>query len=113
MDNQKLNEKLAKWAGFRQLPVGKSGFHWERCQRVGNWMPPEETDTWQSRDHLPNFTDSLDACFKWLVPKLYPSKLDKLGLEALVNNAICDSIENKCSVALALCLAIEKLIDGG
>jgi len=127
MDNLELNEKLAKWAGFRQLPVGKSGFHWERCQRVGNWMPPEGTETWQSRDHLPNFTESLDACFKWLVPKLEETKkrieysvdfsMPDFGKPANHYWAILQGSHQLVGTgedkdpALAFCLAIEELID--
>ena len=93
---EELNKKLTKWVGL---------------------------DYFKSR----NFTESLDACFKWLVPKL-----DKLNITCgLV--AYCDKDDESMkpyyawlasvdkpydswfadagTPALALCLAIEKLID--
>lgn len=97
-DKQKLNEKLAKWGG---LEVDDIFDMWK--------YPP------------PNFTDSLDACFKWLVPKL--PDYDGIEFWESTEGWVCDivygiSIEDERQVAgigsnpaLALCLAIEKLID--
>jgi len=129
-EKRKLNEKLAKWAGFRQLPVGKSGFHWERYKRVGNWMPPDKTETWQSKAYLPNFTDSFDAYKEWLVPNLefvsvewscQPSvsregharafirTMANLPTQGAVGGLTFKAVGRTQS--LALCLAVEKLID--
>jgi len=93
MDEQKLNKKLAEWAGI-----------------VG-WRP--------QLSHM-NFTQSLDACFKWLVPQslgilagegfLPPTiKLFQLWYDELVS-LTGDSSKVEQS-ALTLCLAIEKLVD--
>ena len=102
------NDKLARWAG---------------CEM--------EYD----RVYEKPFTESLDACFKWLVPKL----LEKLiFVELHVSSSDClavlkdygnarQKIESfpRCDIdmpkwladaetpSLAFCLAIEKFIDGG
>ena len=86
MDKQELNKKLAEWSG-------------------------EEG----------NYTQSLDACFKWLVPKLsmtrlaYKYYLCSMTYEATVwaKDGIWREGWSEDNAALALCLAIEKLIDGG
>ena len=115
---EELNKKLAEWAGFR--PTTLEG--WE-----GYYKAPEGVQVaWTCCK--PSFTESLDACFKWLVPKLdkdyayvllqdksggqhywvceiYPDcLLTRKGYQAL-------SGETSKTPALALCKAIEKLID--
>jgi len=96
-----LNKKLAKWAGFKWQPITET------------WLYPSEG----LRLELPDFSQSLDACFKWLVPKLtgewtiaianghdfpYVATVKNLGSSTKVGN----------TPALALCRAIEKLIEG-
>ena len=61
-------------------------------------------------EFLPIFTRSLDSCFELLLPKLYPDILNKIHLVALVNDAICDAIENKTEVRIELCKGILKTI---
>lgn len=114
-----LNEKLAKWAGLhRNDPTG--GFWWD--------IEGNEIFNFHKRDER-GFTDSLDACIKWLVPKLGKTLIGidfippyrKQG-EWLCNvefekvymgRFIIESYRAKGETsALALCLAIEKLIDG-
>lgn len=110
MDEQKLNRKLAEWAAFTH----GGNYGWDYPD--GNWL-----------GHLPWFIDSLDACFRWLVPKLEP-----LGYDLEIRNdlelkgwSVClSNTRSECSIAspmercqlegitLALCLTIEKLIDG-
>ena len=96
MDEQELNKKLSEW---------RWGTHYE-------WYPPELP--YQS--DYPTFTHSLDACFKWLVPKLNTVSLrvGRLATDAFVEY---EGIEGwhtgKETPALALCLAIEKLIGEG
>ena len=97
MKNQELNKKLAKWA---KLEDGLG------------------------LDRVPNFTESLDACFKWLVPRLFENGLfisliaDKRFCRVTILSGIFDRKDKVEAVgenkdpALALCLAIEKLIDG-
>jgi hypothetical protein len=110
MVNEELNRKLAKWAGWHLEKYEVSS----GCFGLILLSPDEELHEGSIGyipEHAPNFTNSLDACLKWLVPKLYPDKLSGLELVALVNNAICDAIEQKIEIPLALCLAIEKLIE--
>lgn len=74
----------------------------------------------------PNFTDSLDDCFEWLVPKLEPLGYDleisndseMLGWRVVLRNrhsecSIASPQESATveTIATALCLAIEQLID--
>ena len=112
-----LNHKLAEWAGFRYLPVvGYEGSVWVHPDwKYGNGKWDRE---------LPDFTQFLDACFKWLVPKL-----DKLNITCGLI-AYCDKDEegkkpyyawllypyhdlvaHAETPALALCRAIGKLIE--
>ena len=117
MKNQELNEKLAKWAGnFDFTPDGR----YEAPD--GEWNI--------------NFTESLDACFKWLVPKLRINDKYPYLNEIIIDPVVCDDemyyvylrydslhddgcVEREEAqtsskvLALALCLAIEKLIDEG
>lgn len=88
--NEELNKKLAEWAGVKPHPVYPTGYDY------------------------PYFTDSLDACFKWLVPKLesYELKLNYKKHCAWVKLPTKYTEFGMAETpALALCLAIEKLID--
>lgn len=123
---QELNKKLAEWAGFKRLlrAGSKDRYYWEipdGRQRV-------------EEDFLPDFTQSLDACFKWLVPRLKELCSCNNGHsdnDLYMDLRLCDgqgwtksgwmcvvrcyrsiaSVDGIESPALALCLAIEKLID--
>jgi len=111
-----LNKKLAEWAGFIEMEDIYKGNRYT----VG-WEYPDDSELGK----LPNFTKSLDACFKWLVPKLYKQYINPIELKVLCPLANCpdfwvvdistqhESIEsaNGKSFALAFCLALEKLID--
>ncbi len=109
-----LNEKLARWAGFTSV-VKEGGFK--------AWYTPEGIY------HQLDFTDSLDACFRRLVPRIVKDYATELVIvfEYLPNYdswtvAIEDGFyehgETKrvlsCAsgkeLTLALCLAVEKLI---
>ena len=99
MNEQELNKKLAEWAG------------WKYDEPSDGWWKP--TGHYDGRQ--PNFTQSLDACFKWLVPRLWicDIRLEE-GIFWFVRVAHPDYGEGKADgedLALALCLAIEKLID--
>jgi len=92
MNEQELDKKLAEWAGI-----------------VG-WRP--------QLSHM-NFTQSLDACFKWLVPKalreiaiIHDVRTQK-AFEILLRfwSDKRTIIDEPDADALALCLTIEKLID--
>lgn len=118
---EELNKKLAEWAGFYCLE--------------GLWTIRDE-DVLEVR--LPDFTQSLDACFKWLVPKVHTVgrgmllelkaepykgynaqvKDGKVQWAAYISERGYVSGEWSAwtgrhaeSPALALCLAIEALID--
>ena len=104
---QELNKKLAEWAGINPIPMEK--IYYDHSTEIV--------------EDLPNFTQSLDACFKWLVPKLNLEEDELYGITFTYNQpdgGITCSVatEKKLSQAqggnsaLALCLAIEKLIDG-
>lgn len=115
LEHQELNEKLARWTGVKPFPIYPTGYDY------------------------PAFTESLSASFEWLVPKLleeynfqsywfrqfddwYYSETNiwkkgntKHGLEILQDQHISKHFEqgtdlNKIT-ALALCRAVEKLID--
>jgi len=113
---EELNRKLAEWAGFREVYAKSKPFEWLW------WLSPQD----ERLRILPSFTDSLDACFKWLVPKL-KSLLDKettrMQLECSHRKEgewlfwFDDYTPHSHhygyaeTPALALCKAIEKLID--
>ena len=127
-EKQKLNEKLARWAGFTFVKRGSG----KVIIKLYGWDVVDE----QTFIHYPDggsglyedmtpFTDSLDACFKWLVPKVI-SKGHWLGMIttqmssgtqyifAIYVEKYKDKAEHEASnkdPALALCLASEKLID--
>ena len=120
-----LNEKLATWAGFKKSSNFGRPF----------WLLPSDDDTqwpWEDFDGeqmqrmpfsfhdrpLPDFTNSLDACFKWLVPKCGHVGISTQGeyFDASVWAKDADSeydgvMMRESTPALALCKAIEKLIE--
>lgn len=120
MDEQALNKKLAEWVGFRWEHLTCSKHSPELCHWA--WVMPDGVEA--SRDYdLPNFIQSLDACFTWLMPKV-----DSWRVVIYQNAAggYTSYVDSKCKCrmweetlsfaetpALALCLAIEKMIDGG
>lgn len=131
-ERQKLCKKLAKWAGFtiNKQNLGRGSEHL--------WIYPDN-----NVGTLPDFTQSQDACTKHLVPKvlkehaiietysfkqasgLYYSETeiwdrgcrDSSTVEVLkcksVGKAFVQDFDLDKTNALSLCLAIEKLIDGG
>ena len=106
--NEELNRKLAEWAGIKWQPISKT------------WLYPGKG---LSLEPYPNFTESLDACFKWLVPKLGHYSLWHGAVRAKMQPPMGEHNaevwvghyygygHSKESSALAICLAIEKLID--
>ena len=111
---EELNKKLAEWAGlqrvhilpdasFNDLPGGC--YAWDNQYRV-----------------FCNFTDSLAVCEKWLMPKLTQNyylnlSVDDLGADARIYRKVKSTSGDLVALyqdktpALALCKAIEKLID--
>ena len=111
MNEHELNKKLAEWVGFHKIEPNIS---------VDWWRP----DGHHEGSKLPSFTQSLDACFKWLEPELYRRgyayllyrvKGSKHG--AIIGKQDEDGITNPYvkeiaeTPVLALCLTVEKLID--
>lgn len=114
-EKQKLNEKLAKWAGFMEIHDIQTGAIFGDRLWTPNRVYWDEDRKWVWKNKL-NFTDSLDACFKWLVPKLdyycLTPEYDGRGYyaDASIGNAYAEYFQGETQ-PLAFCLAIEKLID--
>ncbi len=110
MDEYALNKKLAEWAGFKP-----------HLLKHDPMDKPPDTWGWEIGEGLTklifdrplDFTDSLDACFQWLVPKLISYRLDNLSGEhtVIIGMKSVIAISTGETPALALCLAIEKVID--
>jgi len=103
------NEKLLKWAGFKRVEREFASALDEPA-----WEYPN--GEWDLERDIPDFT-SLDACFKWLVEKACNQLADKdiSTIDEAYAKLFQQWIEQMTykQPALALCLAIEKLIDGG
>ena len=108
MENEDLNEKLLKFAGFVKVyyrfpnPSGK--YQWQKDGVAQGW--------------LPNFIESLDACFKWLVPKyIAEASTLPMGLTSIMSIYAflfaewLKVMRHKVEPTLALCKVIEELID--
>ena len=111
---QELNKKLALWVGFTDIVT------WEDARTFWGNHPDSVVHSFDC------FTQSLDACFKWLVPKFLQIKesehihiveayeiLFRWWHEELIKTAEPNSLAVVTHPALALCKSIEKLIDGG
>jgi hypothetical protein len=123
MDKQALNQKIAEWCGFKFVSF-------KNCERStqedknkhGDSLCHVEAPDGVITDAPPDFTSSLDALFKWAVPKLQLEGLvisliayEYSGFGCLITPFLAQEplIErrNSESPALAFCLALEKLID--
>ena len=94
-----LNKKLAEWRGFSVENI--------------------------SHGVYPNFTQSLNACEKWLFPKLYEQgyyynllQWNEGQHKAIINKRTAEWVVTASDAvaetpALTFCLAVEKIIDGG
>ena len=121
--NKELNEKLAKWVGFKLEHTGVNGEIPVWLEPDDNFVPDNPTAYYFGGKNygLPDFTDSLDACFKWLVPKLpigssigieIRGRLLEGDIQSVYVDMLPSGIEAEAKTpALALCKAIEKLID--
>lgn len=113
MNNKELSEKLAKWAGFKPLTHQDvwPDISTNHPERIVKWRSPEGYDFF----NLPEFTSSLDIDFQWLWGKSVDthSKMFKCDKEYSINQLfgwwLRESVDKP--FPLALCLAIEKLID--
>lgn len=121
-EGQELRTKLAEWAGFKK----------EDCEYYPGDKGSIETfitdpnGLGSFEDEYPDFPDSLDECFRWLVPKLgsieitlrYSSSHDKnrrvqnctVHLFGTYHN-MTDIEATAETLTLAFCEAVEKLID--
>lgn len=121
IEMQKLNEKLAiKFLGIKKVYYGE----WDEDKVSPMYIPSGKP--WKTHQIdavlMPRFTNSLDACFNWLVSKLQ-EKSEVVSLIAYEHSGYCCLIthmladephsegKDESNPALALCLAIEKLID--
>ncbi len=114
--NEELNKKLAEWA----FPNA------DNIDVVTGGRITITHDDIKYPDYpwsIEYFTKSSDACFKWFVPRLWICNItleegifwnvkvsipDYHGINKHGNGQALDE-----KLALALCLAIERLIDGG
>ena len=114
-----MNKKLLEFAGFIEADI-KKHHYWDWRERLAKWTEPG------TGYHVkpPDFTTDLSLCFKWLVPKLYERDYfyellqwnagqhkaiiskKTAGWATIVSDAVAGN------PALALCSALEKLIDG-
>jgi len=127
---EELNSKLAEWANEKvSCPVCRGNIgaystmgNCSQCNATGK----VSLSDWEVR---PDFTHSLDACFKWLVPKLRED-YNELMIRFMFGSVTYCTIsywgkrysrkknfewltlaQASEAPALALCRAIEKLID--
>lgn len=104
---QELNKKLAEWAGFKENWNRELGRTWDYPDGSNNWFPID-------------FTQSLDACFKWLVPKAVRvlAATHYVRIQKAQEILFRFWLEERWKIdepnvdTLALCLAIEELIRG-
>jgi len=119
MNEQELNKKLAEWAGFERSNSTQIETPWDIYTL---WSKPDNKFLRKplakgSLYRALCFTQSLDACLKWLVPLA----IDKIMAEQECSSDLAYAILFKKwlqeleliipKAALALCKAIEKLID--
>jgi len=123
--NGELNKKIAKWLGlcYHEWEVvnDTTAFPYSRCRKCMYCGLEYSTDSDEyqlpkfAKDD-PYFDESLDACFEYIVPKLdrYRIENDWSIIERHFAYAEIGAVgeqEWNNSPALALCLAVEKLID--
>jgi len=109
--DEELKRKMAEFAGFEEADI-KKHYYWAiGGQRCAKWQEPNTG----YHVRLPNFPNDLNACFKCLVPKLcdrladvYNSTVDE-AYQRLFNLWLEEMSHHE--PPLALCLAIEKLMD--
>jgi hypothetical protein len=110
-----LNEKLARWTGFVSLPCSGVG---PPCEG-GDWYAPDGKKFYGTST-LPKFTEDIEACFKYLIPKChsYSLRTSPNGHRAYVgilgkdkDNKLALGVYLDPSPCLALCKAIDQAID--
>ena len=107
--NRELDRKLALWVGYSIRSEWDTGFQLYKTPH----SEAEFEKNWYKAVVTEYFTSSLDACFKWLVPKAI-KEFGELKTRWMLKdwiNSISTDIEYSLPIASSLCLAIEKLID--
>lgn len=106
MNEQELNKKPAEWVGVK-VECGETGKPIiNDGQMFVCFTRRDGTEDWEWR---PMFTQSLDAIFKWLVPEALKRFGEVKMLELFMNWGF--GLVDCKEPALALCKAVEKLID--
>ena len=117
MENQELNEKLAKWR-WGEDGIEVHGENREFIYIRGTW---NKIDKEYNISPCPNFPADLNAIFRWLVPKITEQgHLIAIAITENINRAtiihnhgVININEYDTLPALVLCKAIEQLIDNG
>ena len=111
MKETDLNRKLAKWAGFVYDEgaeyMGGGGNN--NILLYGLWYPPDNDEV--GSPGLPDFTQSLDACFEWLVLEAR-RRVNEQQFVQMMHDWLCAFLDGQ-DPAPALCGVISKLIRGG
>ena len=103
MSNEELNKKIVKWLGWEFHSDGK------------HWRMKSDVLGWSVMANLLDFPNDIRACLDYIMPKLNRASIAYSlgGYQAMVqleNGGKWETAENK-NHALALCRAVEKLID--
>ncbi|KKM79913.1 hypothetical protein LCGC14_1345140 [marine sediment metagenome] len=105
-----LNQKIAEFAEFKEVIRAFSG------KPNGYWRCPGETTLdgkhiiYESRLRFTDPELGIAYLFKWVVPKL-EQNLSGFGYFELLKNWVFQIVWSGGNPALALCGAVEKLID--
>ena len=105
VEMEELNKKIAKWCGWSCM------VHIAHPDCNGHWHFGGDFD-----NIPPDFTTSLDACFEYIVPKL--ETIGSICFNRTYNGGWQADLGHACffanaeTPAIALCRAMEKLIDG-
>ncbi len=86
-----------EWCGFKQLDKGNRSFHYERGQRVMDWMPPDKEEWFESVKSLPGI--DLNNLFRYAVPKLGYRIRAITIYPPIIAPPVCD----KCYMEITLC----------
>ncbi len=85
-----------EWCGFRRLPLGNKGYHFESTIKTMNWMPPDKTEIYASIEYLPRI--DLNNLFKYTI-----NILDLDTRRKILNEWVADILTNpKKDVAISL-----------
>jgi hypothetical protein len=107
---QKLNRKLCEWVGFN-LSCFSHGLAWFINNKT---LYCQVGDEQKADDCLPHLTNSVDACLTWLLPQLKVVTMTNgfKGWVVSLNMGDKKYVGEHDKLAMAFCLAVEKLIDG-